>query len=354
MRKEIEKILIVRFSSLGDIILTTPVLETLRAKFPRSQIHFLTKTRYADLLVHDPRIHTLIEFDPQGNHKGFKGFKRLSRELNSNDFDLLIDLHSNLRSFFLRRLVKSNTKIKYRKRWFSRFLMIHFKFLKTKPVNTLESYLGAFKKLRIDPEKKAPTLFVGQNDIDFSDKFMLEAGIKKDDIVIGVHPGARWETKRWDEEKFERVCRNLIQKENIRIILFGDSDDKELIQRITEKLPNSKVVRAIGLPLSRLMSLIRSCDCLITNDSGPMHLAEGFKVPVVAIFGPTHPKLGFAPTGSENVILCADVKCSPCSLHGEKKCRKKTRLCMDLITPDMVVEAMESLLKKKRSVPKDA
>ncbi len=354
MRKEIKKILVIRFSSLGDIILTTPVLETLRAKFPRSQIYFLTKTRYADLLVHDPRIHTLIEFDPQGNHKGFKGFKRLSRELNSNNFDLLIDLHSNLRSFFLRHLVKSRIKTKYRKRWFSRFLMVNFKFLKIQPVRTLESYLRIFKKLQIEPEKKTPTLFVGQDDIEYANKFLLEAGIKKDDIVIGIHPGAKWETKRWDEEKFEWVCRNLIQKENLKIVLFGDSDEEKLIQKIAEKSPNTKIIRAIGLSLSRLMSLIKSCDCLITNDSGPMHIAEGFKVPVVAIFGPTHPQLGFAPVGPENVVLCAYVKCSPCSLHGERKCRKKSRLCMDLITPDMVVEAVEDLLKKKRSVLKDA
>jgi len=352
MRKEIEKILVIRFSSLGDIILTTPVLENLKTKFPQSQIYFLTKTKYSDLLASDPRIYALIEFDPRGKHKGFKGFKRLMRELNSNDFDLLIDLHTNLRSFFLRLLVKSGIKTKYRKRWFSRFLMVHFKFLKTKPVSTLESYLGVFKKLQIEPEKKIPTLFVDQDDIEYANKFLLEAGIKKDDIVIGVHPGARWETKRWDEEKFKQVCKNLIPKLDCKIILFGDSEDGELIRRMAEKLPDSKVTKAIGLSLSRLMSLVKNCDCLITNDSGPMHIAVGFSVPVVAIFGPTHPQLGFVPTGPGNVVLCADVKCSPCSLHGERKCRKESRLCMDLITPDMVVEAVEGLLKKK-SVLKD-
>ncbi|MFH1335688.1 MAG: lipopolysaccharide heptosyltransferase II [Candidatus Zixiibacteriota bacterium] len=351
MRKEIEKILIIRFSSLGDIILTTPVLETLKVKFPQSQIYFLTKAKYSDLLANDPRIHTLIEFDPQGKHKRVKGCKRLVKQLRSYDFDLLIDLHSNLRSFFLRHLVKSGIKTKYRKRWFSRFLMVHFKFLNIKPVSTLESYLGVFKNLQIEPEKKIPALFVDQDDIEYSEKFILDAGIKKDDIVIGVHPGARWETKRWDEEKFEQVCHKLIQKIDCKFILFGDSEDGELIRGMAEKLPNSKVTKAIGLSLSQLMSLVKNCDCLITNDSGPMHIAEALRVPVIAIFGPTHPQLGFAPTGSDSMVLCADVKCSPCSLHGKRKCHKKTRLCMDLITPDMVVEAVEGLLKKK-SVPK--
>jgi heptosyltransferase-2 len=347
MRKEIEKILVIRFSSLGDIILTTPMLETLKAKFPQSQIYYLTKTKYADLLVNDPRIHTLIQFDQQGKHKGFKGFKRLVNELNSNDFDLLIDLHANLRSFFLRHMVKSRIKTKYGKRWFSRFSMIHFKFLKTKSVSTLESYLKVLKNVQIESEKRIPALHVSQDDIEFSEKFLLEAGIKKDDIVIGVHPGARWKTKRWDIEKFKQVCRSLIQKENLRIILFGDSIDEELIRKVADRLPDSRATKAIGLSLSRLMGLIKNCECLITNDSGPMHIAEGFKVPVVAIYGPTHPKLGFAPVGPGNVVLCANVKCSPCSLHGEKKCSKESRLCMDLITPDMVVAAVEGILKKK-------
>jgi heptosyltransferase-2 len=354
MRKDIEKILVIRFSSMGDIILTTPVLETLKVKFPQSQIYFLTKTKYSDLLVNDLRIHTLIEFDPHGKHEGFKGFKGLVKELRLINFDLLIDLHANLRSFFLRHLVKSGIKTKYSKRWFSRFLIVHLKFLKTKPINTLDSYLGVFKNLQIEIEKRIPTLILGQEDVEFSEKFLLEVGVKKDDIVIGVHPGARWETKRWDEEKFEQVCQNLIHKLDCKIILFGDSVDERLIRGMGDPLPDSKVLRAIGLPLGKLMSLIRNCDCLITNDSGPMHIAEALKVPMVAIFGPTHPKLGFTPTGSESVILCANVECSPCSLHGERKCHKKSRLCMDLITPDMVVEAVEDLLKEKRSVRKDA
>jgi heptosyltransferase-2 len=85
-----------------------------------------------------------------------------------------------------------------------------------------------------------------------------------------------------------------------------------------------------------------------------MHIASALPVPVVAIFGPTHPKLGFAPVGSRNVVLCADVKCSPCSLHGEKRCGKRSRFCMDLIEPDMVIEAVERLLKEGKSISKGA
>ncbi len=347
MQKRIEKILIVRFSSLGDIILTTPAIGALKTKFPQSEIFFLTKIQYRDVLKADPRIFSLIEFDPIRKHKGFSGFMRLVFQLRSCDFDLLIDLHANLRSFFVRHLAKSKIKLKYNKRRLSRFLMVHCKFLKTKPIHTVDSYLEVLKKMQIYIPEKNPLIFLSQGDVEFSDHFLLEQKVEKDDIVVGVHPGARWETKRWNEEKFTQVCQVLIEEHNCKIMLMGDSEDKELIENISKDAPNAKVITAVGLPTGKIMSLIKRCDCLITNDSGPMHIASALQVPVVAIFGPTHPKLGFAPLGSKNVVLCANVKCSPCSLHGEKQCREKSRFCMDLIQPEMVIEAVEKLLKEK-------
>jgi heptosyltransferase-2 len=353
MRNKIDKILIVRFSSLGDIILTTPVIGALWAQFPGSKISFLTKTRYADLLRNDPRISTIIEFDPPGRHKGFSGFRRMIADLRSCDFDLLVDLHANLRSFFVRHLVKSKVKLKYRKRWWFRFSMVHFKFLKTKAVHTTDSYLDVLRKIQVEMTKEGPSIYLGPEDVEFSNHFLLERNVKKDDIVVGVHPGAKWETKRWDKGNFKETCRALMDKHNCRILLFGNAGEEKLVDDIKRDLPEERMILAVGLSLGRFMSLIKRCDCLVTNDSGPMHLASALGVPVVAIFGPTHPKLGFAPTGLSDVVLCADVKCSPCSLHGEKRCSKKSRFCMDLIQPEMVVEAVERILEKNRSFPKE-
>jgi heptosyltransferase II len=353
MQEKFDKILIIRLSSLGDIVLTTPVFNALKKNFPQSQIYFLTKTQYRDLLVNDPRLSGLIEFDPQERHKGLGGFKRMLDELKLYQFDLLIDLHANLRSFFIRHLSNSKIKIKYKKRWFSRWFMVHLKFLKTKPRQTVDSYLDVLKSINIESQDGTPALFLSQNDIEFKEKFLMDSRIKKDDIVIGIHPGTRWETKRWDEQKFGLVGQILVQKLSCKIILFGDSVEDKVLKDITANLPVSNVINAMGLPLGKLASLIKRCDCLITNDSGPMHIAEALQVPVVAIFGPTHPKLGFAPIGQPNVVLSANVECSPCSLHGERKCHKKTRLCMDLITADMVVKAVEGLLKKHKTIRKE-
>lgn len=353
MQKNIEKILIIRFSSLGDVILTTPVISALKTKFPHSRIFFLTKSQYGDVLRTDPRIFSLIQFDPTEKHKGFPGFMRLVFQLRSYDFDLLVDLHANLRSFFVRHLVKSKIKLKYNKRWLSRFLMVHCKFFKTKSIHTVNSYMKVLKKMQINTPEKNPLIFLSRDDEESSKLFLLEQKVEKDDIVVGVHPGARWQTKRWDEGKFKQVCQDLIGRHNCKIMLLGDVGDEELTENISKDMPDAKLIKAVGLPAGRFMSLIRRCDCLITNDSGPMHMASALQVPVVAIFGPTHPRLGFAPVGSENVVLCANVKCSPCSLHGEKRCSMRSRFCMDLLGPEMVVEAVERLIGENKSIPKE-
>jgi len=345
MQKKMGKILVIRFSSLGDVILTTPVLSALKSKFPRSKIFFLTKLKYADVLRADPRIFSLIGFDETENHKGLSGFMKLVSQLRSYRFDLLVDLHANLRSFLVRHLVRSSIKLKYNKHWLARFLMVHFKFLRTKSVNTVDSYLEVLKKIQIHSPERSPQIFLSREDVEFSGHFLLEQKVGKDDIVVGVHPGARWETKRWDQEKFTRVCHALIDKYGCKIMLLGDAGDEKLIGEISANLPASRLVKAVGLSLGRFVSVIKRCDCLVTNDSGPMHIASALQVPVVAIFGPTHPKLGFAPAGSFDRVLCAQVRCSPCSLHGEKRCHKKSRFCMDLIQPEMVVKTVVDLLK---------
>ena len=354
MQKEMKRILIIRLSSLGDVILTTLVIAALKAKFPHSELFFLTKARYGDLLRNDPRISSLVEFDPAERHGDLSGFMRLISELRSCDFDLLVDLHANLRSFLVRHLVKSRIKLKYNKHWLSRSLMVHFKFLKTRPVSTVNSYLEVLKQLNVNPTENRTLVFLNPEDVDFSDHFLLEQQVKKDDIVVGVHPGAKWETKKWDGGKFARVCQGLVDKLGCKIMLLGDAGEAKLVEEVGKDIPAERLVKAVGLPLRKVMSLIKRCDCFITNDSGPMHIASALRVPVVAIFGPTHPKLGFSPSGSRNVVLCADVKCSPCSLHGEKRCSKKSRFCTDLIEPDMVIEAAERLLKEGKSISKGA
>jgi len=355
--KEIKKILIIRLSSMGDIILTFPVIETLKDNFPNSEIFYLTKNKYKDLLKSHLQIDTIIELHSEGKHKNVFGFLGLIKELNQHNFDLIIDLHSNLRSFFIRRWVRGGIKIKYNKRSIQRFLMVHFKFLKIKSKHTVDLYLDILKRLKskvspsgwIDAWNRIPKYYLEEKDDIFAQQFLKEKGWK-DEILVGMAPGARWETKIWDKEKFAETGKILKEKFSAMILLCGDENDRERIELIRNFIGKDRNIDTVNLPLDHLAGLIHRCKVFISNDSGLMHLASSLGIPTIAIFGPTHPKLGFSPLGLMDKVLTSNEKCSPCSPHSERKCYKDKRYCMDKILVLDVVEIVERLMRSQRVV----
>ncbi|MDH4223652.1 MAG: HAD-IIIA family hydrolase [candidate division Zixibacteria bacterium] len=344
------KILVIRFSSLGDIILTTPVVEALKEGYKDSEIFFLTKKKYERLFESDVRIDSVIYFQPENEDKGIAGFLRLIKRLNREKFDLIVDLHSSLRSFFIRNLVKAQKKLHYNKRLIPRLLMIYLKKREVISYPTINSYLKSLDKIGIKAETGIPRLYSDSEEKLWSKKFLSEMNYRKDEILIGIAPGARWETKRWDKDKFCFVAKSLSEGLPVKILLLGDENDHNLIEDIKDYLGEGKAIPAINLPLNRLKPLIEKCELLISNDSGPMHLASALGVPIIGIFGPTSPGLGYASGGLNDKILWAGVECSPCSLHGSKGCVKDSRLCMDHVKPEEVIEAAKRIINSDRVI----
>jgi heptosyltransferase-2 len=337
--EEFKKILIIRLSSLGDVVLTTPVIKALKEKFPQSEIYFLTKGIYSDVLKNNPFLSSVIKFNPDQKHSGLAGLREIIRELAQYHFDLIIDLHSNLRSFFIRHLLKAEKKIRYKKRVLARFFIVYFKWLKIKPQHTIDSYLLSLRKLNIKNAKVKPEIFLDEKTEKFAQNFLWQNKIKKDDILVGISPGAKWETKRWDGSKFLRLCQILLENDKYKIVLFGSAEEKNLVENLTKNF-SDRVFKGIGLSLLELSALIGKCEVFVSNDSGLMHIATAMDVPVIAIFGPTHPNLGFSPLGERNVILTTNEKCSPCSLHGEKPCKKERPYCFEKIFPEEVADVV--------------
>ena len=347
---EVKKILVVRFSSFGDIVLTLPVIQALKVEFPDSRIFFLTKKRYKSLVSWNPLIDSVIEFDSEGKHKNLYGFLKFIRELKSYKFDLLIDLHSNPRSFLIRKLVNAQRKLKYKKRWLARFSMVRFKFLKIKSKHTVDCYLDLLKKIDVEAEDRLPRFHLRGEDRDFASDFLRKKGLKDIEILVGMAPQARWKTKAWDKEKFSYVGNMILKKYRSRILLVGDESEKERLVYISSELKEKNVIYALDFPFNRLAGVIKSCEVFITNDSGPMHLSSALGVPTIAIFGPTHPKLGFSPLGLMDKVVTTNEWCSPCSLHGKKKCFRDKRYCMDKITPEEVYKLVEDILNSQKVV----
>jgi len=344
------RILVIRLSSLGDIILTTPVLDALKDNCRNSEICFLSKQKYQGLFESDPRVHSVIYFEPEGKDKGFSGLLRLIRGLNQKKFDLIVDLHSNLRSLLIRLLVRAGKKVHYNKKIIPRLLMVHLKRWKVKPVSTIDNYLKSLGEITIKAWSRIPRLYSKNENKIWVENFFIENGLLRDQILVGIAPGAKWETKRWELDKFSFVAKSLSQDLCAKILLVGNKEDQQLIEEIEDHVGKEKIIQAVDLHLDRLIALVERCGLFISNDSGLMHIASSLGVPTIGIFGPTSPGLGFSPSGLEDKVFWAGVECSPCSLHGEKDCVKESRYCMDDIKPEKIIEEAKRILSANKVI----
>ena len=338
---EISKILLVRFGSLGDAVLVTATFGPLREHFPDAEIWLLTKSRYAELFENDPRLSGVLRWDPEGS------FRKQMAALRGMGFDLCVDLHANLRSRLVGGFLPAKC-IRYRKRRLARMAMVYAKRLPVRARTVLDLYGAPLSRMGIEREADCPRIFLDASTVSKVTQDLERRGVREEDEVVGVHPGARWETKRWEAKGFAQVCDRLLENGR-KCLLLGDEGDTPFVQEVVGRMSRVPIVLAGELGLRELTAVIQRCRVLLCNDSGPMHIATAVGTPVVAIFGPTHPKLGFAPVGEHDAVLTADLSCSPCSLHGEKACKFSHRRCMEAILPDQVMAEVERIVSRALS-----
>lgn len=341
-------ILVIRFSSMGDIILTTALVRTLRKKFPQSIIDIVTSNKYSEVFINNPYITNLIEYDKKWNLKQIRNCKKqLLRNLDSNKYDIVIDLQNNLRSLIFRfNLAKHHLKVK--KERIKKILLIKFK-------------INLYKKIRFIPEKYlAAALPLGIVEDDLGCEIWLsgETGknqyppelknpLTSDNLVIGIAAGAHHATKRWPLEKFAELCNILYSAFGADIILLGGTDDKEICDKIVS-LSTAPIQNCSGSKsILATAEILDRCSLLVSNDTGVMHIAAARKVPVVAIFGSTVPEFGFSPYRVENIIVQKELSCRPCTNIGRDKCPLGHFNCMNQIEVEDVMDAIKKLSRLK-------
>ncbi len=354
------KILIIRLSSLGDVVLVSTVIDALKEKLPAAALSLLVYSKYSDLYDKDQRLTDLISLSPAS-------FFHLLRKLRKMGFDTILDLHCNIKSLLIRMLVPAGKKVSYRKGHWRRAMMVRAARLKapspqralvapcrlvagllcrrTRTHHTVQLFLEPLRRLGVEATIRPPRLFIQPEAAVEMGGLLSQNDISAEQVLIGITPGARWSAKRWIASGFAQVCDQLLKDPNIRLIFLGNQADLNFTQQILTRMWGKPLVATGRFGLKGLVAAIGRCSLLLTNDSGPMHIATAVGVPVVTIFGPTHPKLGFSPLGPRDILLHAGLPCSPCSLHGEKKCILKHRQCMEQITPEMVLEAIRRVLE---------
>jgi lipopolysaccharide heptosyltransferase II len=324
----INRLLIIRLSSLGDILLTTPIIRALKNKFPEAKIDFLLREEYEDTLKYNLYLNKTILL------KRDYGSEELIAALKSSNYELIINLQNNGRS---RGIVKriGVKAVKYKKKNLLKFLLVKFNFKSnSKLLSVPEKYANALPELQLD--EKGLDLFLPEglkNNLDSNKKY------------IGLCPGSRHFTKKYPEEYFIELGKAILESGR-QVVLFGGSDDLEVNDRLHSNLTGS-INLSNNNDLLQTANDMKFCEAIICNDSGLMHTATAVGVPVVAIFGSTVTDFGFAPYNNPNLILeNKSLNCRPCSHIGRSSCPKRHFKCMKEIYPHLVFESLTKMLSR--------
>lgn len=337
-------------SSIGDVILTSPLIRQLRQNFPDTQIDFLIRSEYADLVKYNPHLSHILQYEVQTGRKGLQELKEFIAE---QGYDVIVDLHRNLRSYYLRKISPRPLILKINKNLVIRFLLVKFginlyETLYGQAAPVAEKYLLAAKDLCNFKNDLSLELYLPQKIADKGKR--LWQRLSEENFGMIMAPGARHFTKRWPMELYAELISKIHQTYGWRTLLVGSPEEVPLIKAIREKIPNG--VSEIGAGYFNLLetaALIKAAPIFISNDSGLMHVAAAYQAPQIAIFGSTTRELGFFPINPRAVVVeNHNLKCRPCTHIGRKSCPKKHFKCMVEITPQRVFEVLRGVVEREK------
>jgi ADP-heptose:LPS heptosyltransferase len=323
-----ECILVLRFSSLGDVLLIAPAIRALGRRFPEARIDLLVAQEFADAAGLVPGIDRIITFDRRG---GFAELLRVRAEI-SRRYAVMVDLQSSLRSAFLRLFALPTLWVKAERYRFRRWLLIHTKrVFYPRVISVPERYLAALDTFGVTDDGRGLEL-----------RRQLDAGeMPLERKYVVLCPGAKHATKRWPRERWIELGRNL-RSAGLHVAVIGSADEREELTAVASAIPAA--ICLSGLPIPRVAATLQFADCVISNDSGLMHLAAGLNVPVVALFGPTVEWFGFFPFRAQSVVLQNELPCRPCSAFGGQRCPRVHFRCMLETSVEQVANAVTRFL----------
>ena len=342
------RILIIRFSSLGDLVKCTALPRLIKNRYPRAHVTLLTAREFVALVEGNPQVDRAIGFDRRG---GAKAFFKLVGKLRQERFDLIVDVHKSLRSRALGLFLKA-PHTRYNKRTWQRLLLIHFRInTYNPPRGKEEDFLagllpygirddGRGTELNIQPLASDPTLLEK-----LKPGLATLAGWKKAGRpIIGIAPVAAWPLKRWPMASFQTLVQQYLELTNGGVVLFGGPDDREVESLLKDA--GDRGVSMVGKTTHLESAYVGSlCDLVVSNDTGMAHLSEAVGVDVLMLFGPTSRELGYYPVRQGSEALEIDLSCRPCTRTGKGRCTNSTwQACMAGITPAMVVERLTARL----------
>ncbi|MBN1929308.1 MAG: glycosyltransferase family 9 protein [Chlorobiaceae bacterium] len=327
----IRRVLVVRLSAIGDIVLTTPLLAELHRALPQARIDFCTKAPFAPLVASNPAVSSVVT--PESITPGAA-------------YDLVVDLQNNRRSRALIRKLRAGEVTRYHKKNWKKLLLVQFK------INVSDGYQSVVERYGealdgLAPKVTAPCALHPSPE----DRAFAASSIGKDGPVLAVCFGANHFTKRYPLERFARVIEIVTAETPARVLLLGGKEDEPEAAKLKAMLPDMARSRVLSLAgkasLMQSAALLASVDVVLTNDTGLMHIASAFGKKLFVIFGSSVKEFGFMPWGAEYELFeTPGLKCRPCSHIGRATCPKGHFRCMMEIAPERIASRIIETLNQ--------
>lgn len=326
------KVLIVRFSSIGDVVLTTPIVRALKQQIPTCEIHYITKENNRSILADNPYINQLFTIQ--------KSISECVDKLKAQHYDYLIDLHKNTRTLSLKKQL-GIPYLTFPKLNIEKWLLVNFKWNRMPDIHIVDRYFKAVENLGIQNDLLPCDFFIPEDQkIATESKLKLKA---KSYLTIAI--GAQFSTKRMNFELLEKIIAPL----TFPIVLVGGPSDSNFAHKLILRFPEKQLISACGnYTLSQSASIVQQAKAILTNDTGLMHIASCFEIPTISVWGNTVPALGMYPyfpriQNAYSIHEVENLKCRPCSKIGFQQCPKKHFSC---INNQNVTEILASIEEK--------
>jgi lipopolysaccharide heptosyltransferase II len=344
--QDFRRICIIKPSALGDVVQALPLLPVLRQQYPRARISWVINRELSDLLVGHPHLDDRLLYDRRGT---WRDWRRLLGELRRGQFDLTIDLQGLLRSAVMSLASRAPVRVGLQTaregaRHAANCIIPDSGWMV--PAHSL--YWRVAETLKLGEMKRQTLIHVGRDDRDWAERQF--AGLSRP--VLAVHPGARWDTKRWPVEKFALVACKAMRVYGFSVVIVGASAEIETgrnLERLLRRfVPSKTVLNLTGrTTLKKLAAVLNASDVLLTSDSGPMHLAAGLGTPVLGVFTCTSPQRS-GPPGRQHELVATEVACAA---SYRKRCPHSGKLhmaCMEELPTQRVCRALVRLMEKNR------
>ena len=328
-----QKILLMRLSSLGDIVLTTPAIRAVRAHFPDAYIAMLVGKQAADVLQENPHLDEIITFDRLAKHKDTREMLRIIRILRERKFTLVLDLQRKFRTELLMYCSGAVERV-------GKGRLCTLRVPEQGNKHATAHYFDLLHAVGIPAVDQRLELFLAESERKEASQRLAAAGVTEAGLKVGLFPGAGWKLREWMPDRFAAIGNRLVEHLNAEVLIFGGPKEAALVQIVANLMEVPAVPFAGNLQVRELAACIEKCDLFLTNDTGPMHIAAAVGTPTVSLFGPGN-HIRFQPLGEFHRTIRHAVPCSPCKQFTDT-C--KNNICMQKITIDEVWQVIFNTL----------